>query len=164
MLKSLTTVAVVLAVIAAGITILNQSVSSTHAHCQVPCGIFDENARIKALYEDATTIDKAMKLMNELAGKKDAQSQQQFVRWTIAKEEHASRIMSVTSEYFLAQKLKPVAKGAEGYDAYLDKLALHHEVMIAAMKTKQTTDAAAVTRLRNAIHGIKHVWSKSHKH
>lgn len=164
MFKSILTVAALLTTLAAGVTLLNQSASTTDAHCQVPCGIFDENARIKALYEDATTIEKAMKLMNELAGKDDAQSQQQFVRWTHTKEEHASRIITVTSEYFLAQRVKPVAKEADGYDVYLNTLGLHHELIIAAMKSKQTTDASAVQRLRDAIHGIEHVWVKDHKH
>ncbi len=164
MLKPLATIALVLSALAAGVALLNESASITEAHCQVPCGIFDEDARIKALYEDATTIDKAMKRMNELAGEDDAQSQQQFVRWTHAKEEHASRVIAVTSEYFLTQKLKPVAKGAEGYETYLNTLALHHELLVAAMKSKQTTDVAAAARLRDAIHGIEHVWVEDHRH
>ena len=164
MLKSLATVALLLTITAAGVTILNQSAPRAEAHCQVPCGIFDEKARIKVLYEDATTIEKAMNEMNKLAGKDDAQSQQQFVRWTIAKEEHAARIITVTSEYFLTQKLKKVEKGEDGYAAYLNSLALHHELMIAAMKSKQTTDTAAAKRLNDAIHGIQHVWDPDHKH
>ena len=102
--------------------------------------------------------------MNELAGENDALSQQQFVRWTIAKEEHAANINTVTSEYFLTQKLKPVAPGEEGHAAYAGKLAMHHELLIAAMKSKQTTDVAAVERLRGAIHNLEHVWSTTHKH
>lgn len=164
MLKPFVTIAAVLTVLAVGVTLLNQSAATTEAHCQVPCGVFDEGARVKSLYEDATTIEKAMKLMNELAGKHDAQSQQQFVRWTNTKEEHASQVIALASEYFLAQRVKPVAKGADGYDAYLNTLALHHELIIAAMKAKQTTDAAAVKRLQEAIHGIEHVWVKDHKH
>ena len=164
MLKSMLTIAAVMTTIAACVTILNQSTPRAEAHCQVPCGIFDEKARIKALYEDATTIEKAMNEMNKLAEKDDAQSKQQFVRWTIAKEEHASRIITVTSEYFLTQKLKKVEKGEEGYAAYLSSLELHHELLIAAMKSKQTTNTAAAERLREAIHGIQHVWDPDHKH
>ncbi|MEM9344976.1 MAG: superoxide dismutase [Ni] [Planctomycetota bacterium] len=164
MSKSIITVAAVMTAIAAGLTILNQSTPRAEAHCQVPCGIFDEKARIKALYEDATTIEKAMNEMNKLAEKDDAQSMQQFVRWTIAKEEHAARIITVTSEYFLTQKLKKVEKGDEGYAQYLSSLELHHELLIAAMKSKQTTDISAVKRLNDAIHGIQHVWEPDHKH
>ena len=36
------------------------------AHCQVPCGIFDDPARVDALKEDAATVRKAMVQINEL--------------------------------------------------------------------------------------------------
>lgn len=121
------------------------------AHCQVPCGIYDDAARIARLKEDAATIAKATKSINELAGKADAQSLNQATRWIMTKEDHASSIIEIVSEYFLTQKVKPVAKGAEGYDAYLASLADHHAVMVAAMKTKQNTDPAVVADLDKAI-------------
>ena len=111
MLKSLATVAAVLTAIAAGFTLLNQTAPRADAHCQVPCGIFDDPERITMLFEDATTIAKAMNQMNELAGKQDAQSQQQFVRWTNTKEEHASRIITVTTEYFLTPEAQTRREG-----------------------------------------------------
>ncbi|MEM1355092.1 MAG: superoxide dismutase [Ni] [Planctomycetota bacterium] len=164
MLKSIVIAAALLVSAAAGLSLLNQTAPSVQAHCQVPCGIFDEDARLKALYEDAATIEKAMNLMNELAGKTDAQSQQQFIRWTITKEEHAERIITVTSAYFLAQRLKPVAPGDEGYDEYLRQLAQHHSLIIAAMKSKQTTETDVVVTLRDAIHDLEHIWSETHDH
>jgi hypothetical protein len=36
-------------------------------HCQVPCGIFDDPARVDGLAEDAATIRKAMVQINELS-------------------------------------------------------------------------------------------------
>ncbi len=54
-----------------------------HAHCQIPCGIFDDHARIKLMLEDAATIEKSMKLIGELSSKTDAQSINQKVRWVI---------------------------------------------------------------------------------
>lgn len=124
---------------------------AVRAHCQVPCGIYDDPARIAALKEDAVTIGKAVAGLTELAGKADAQSWNQAIRWTTTKEDHASHIISVVSEYFLTQKLKPVAAGAEGYQAYLESLADHHAVMRAAMKAKQTASTEAVTELDAAI-------------
>ena len=125
--------------------------NSALAHCQVPCGIYDDDARHTALMEDATTIEKAMKQIGELAEKSDALSANQVVRWVTTKEEHASRIIEVVSTYFLTQKLKPVADGAEGRAAYLARLEAAHGVMRAAMKTKQTVDTANVESLRNAL-------------
>jgi nickel superoxide dismutase len=127
---------------------------SVEAHCQVPCGIYDDPARIARLHEDATTIAKAITQINELAGKHDAQSLNQLMRWVTTKEAHASHIIEVVAEYFLTQKVKPVAPGAAGYDEYLRKLADHHAVMVAAMKTKQKPEPAAADALHQAIDAL----------
>jgi nickel superoxide dismutase len=124
------------------------------AHCQVPCGIYDDHARIARLKEDAATIAKAVAQITELAGKHDPKALNQAVRWVTAKEEHASNIIEVVSEYFLTQRVKPLQPGADGYDAYLKDLADHHAVMVAAMKTKQDADPAAVDRLNKAIEAL----------
>jgi nickel superoxide dismutase len=128
------------------------------SHCQVPCGIYDDSARIAQMREDTTTIRKAVTSIGELAGKTDTQSMNQLIRWTNTKEIHASHIIEIVSEYFLTQKLKPVAAGAEGRDAYLASLAEHHAVMRAAMKTKQTVDAVAVDELAGAIEIMAERW------
>lgn len=124
------------------------------AHCQVPCGIYDDKARVAQLREDATTIEKATTNIIDLAGAHAAEGFNQAARWVTTKEDHASHIISVVAEYFLTQKIKPVAPGAEGYDAYLQKLADHHAVMSAAMKTKQHADVKYVAALRSAIDGL----------
>ncbi|MFQ5415332.1 MAG: superoxide dismutase [Ni] [Phycisphaerae bacterium] len=121
------------------------------AHCQVPCGIYDDPARIARLKEDAATIAKATDQIGQLAGQHDAQAFNQAARWVSTKETHATHIIDVVSEYFLTQKVKTVAPGADGYDAYLKKLADHHAVMVAAMKTKQNVSASHVHTLQHAI-------------
>lgn len=128
-------------------------VSSTQveAHCQVPCGIYDDHARIHLMLEDVTTITKAVTQIEELSKKMDAQNLNQATRWIATKEEHASRIISTVSEYFLTQKVKDVAPGAGDYQDYLGKLAIHHRVMRAAMKTKQTVSLDAANALKAAV-------------
>jgi nickel superoxide dismutase len=121
------------------------------SHCQVPCGIYDDPARITRLQEDAATISKAIGKIGELSGAHDAQSLNQVVRWITTKDAHASNIITVCSEYFLTQKIKPVAEGAEGRDAYLEHLATVHAVMVAAMKTKQQASPEAAAKLDEAI-------------
>jgi nickel superoxide dismutase len=151
--------------IATGITFLGLAVLATaalwttqppeaSAHCQVPCAIYDDAARITRLKEDATTIAKAITQIKLLAEEHDARSINQMIRWVTAKDDHASHIIDVVSEYFLTQKVKPVAPGTDGYDAYLKKLADHHAVMVAAMKTKQNPDPATVETLRAAIDAL----------
>lgn len=124
------------------------------AHCQVPCGIYDDPARIRAIREDATTIAKAIDQIRELSGKHDANAFNQAARWVATKENHASHIMEVVSEYFLAQRVKPVDGPAEAHEIYLESLAKHHAVMVAAMKTKQSADPETVVALNKAIDAI----------
>jgi nickel superoxide dismutase len=135
-----------------------------HAHCQVPCGIYDDAARVTRLYEDAQTIEKSMTMIAQLVPAGDAQSANQLTRWIMAKEEHASLIMTTIAEYFLAQRVKPVAPAAEGYQEYLQKLVDHHRVMVAAMQAKQNADPKYVQALREAIDGIARYYPAEHQH
>ena len=156
---------IVLASLVLGATTLLASAAltptSVSAHCQVPCGIYDDEGRVDQLREDATTIAKAINMMSELAAKQDVQSLNQLARWVATKEAHASHIITVVSEYFLTQKVKPVAANAEGYHDYLGHLADHHAVMSAAMKTKQQANEDSVKALRGAIERLaKHYKSK----
>ena len=122
------------------------------AHCQVPCGVYDDGARITQLREDATTIKKACDYINMFAeGESSAVGINQVARWVQTKEAHASHIITVVSEYFLTQKVKTKARGTAEYGAYLDSLAKHHAVMVAAMKAKQNVSSTAVHNLEHAI-------------
>ena len=118
------------------------------AHCQVPCGIYDDAARVSAMLEDATTVAKATKLINELAGKTDAQSQNQMVRWVSNKEKHAQNIISTISDYFLTQRVKSTQKD------YTERLIKHHAVIVAAMKAKQHANALSAENLHKSIHAL----------
>ena len=109
------------------------------------------------LKEHTKTIQKAVKQIAQLAAKDDPQSRNQLVRWVTTKEAHAEKIIRTVSDYFLAQKIKPVGQGS-GRKAYLDKLARHHAVMVAAMKCKQTASASNVAALTKAIDRIAAYW------
>ena len=63
-------------------------------------------------------------------------------------------MIEVVSEYFLTQKVKPVSPGTDGYDAYLEKLADHHAVLVAAMKAKQHSDPTYSVRLHHAVDAL----------
>jgi nickel superoxide dismutase len=132
--------------------------AAAHAHCQVPCGIYDDAARLAQLREDAATISKAITNINELAGKHEAEALNQATRWIMTKEEHASHIIQIVSEYFLTQKLKEVAPGAEGHADYLAALADHHLVIRAAMKTKQGSSLQSAAALDAAIEQLAKRW------
>lgn len=109
--------------------------------------------------EDATTIRKATVQTTGLAsGVTDPQSLNQATRWINTKDDHANKIIFTMGDYFLAQRVVPVERGAAGYEAYLEKLAAHHAVMRAAMKTKQVLDPAACDKLDDALHTLGHVY------
>ena len=134
------------------------------AHCEIPCGIYGDHARIVQMQEDATTIAKAVDQIRALSGGHDSQSQQQLVRWTMNKEEHATRIQDTIAQYFLNQRIKPAGQGSKGWNDYVMKLVEHHAVMVAAMKTKQSVDPAAVENLRAAIDAIAVYYPADHAH
>jgi nickel superoxide dismutase len=101
-----------------------------YAHCQIPCGIYDDHARVQSMLEDAATVEKSVNLISELSGKTDTQSQNQLVRWVMNKEKHAQNIISTVSDYFLTQRVK------SNQEDYAERLIKHHAVIVAAMKAK----------------------------
>ncbi len=118
------------------------------AHCPVPCGIYNDGARVEAMLEDAATVLKATKMLAELEGKTDAQSVNQSTRWVLNKEEHAQKIISTISDYFLTQRVKT------SQDDYKDRLVKHHAVILAAMKAKQNADSKTATALTESIEAL----------
>merc|ERR1712187_166672 len=126
-------------------------------HCQVPCGIFHDDGRIASILEDAMTIRKAVAQSQELHRAGKLQDIHQLVRWINTKEEHATKIMTTIAEYFLAQKVK---KDQLKHDEYLEVLGLHHAVMVAAMKTKQSSEMGPVDALDKAIVALRPVYEK----
>ena len=124
------------------------------AHCQVPCGIYDDNARVQAMLEDASTVAKATSMLAELAGKTDAQSQNQIARWVVNKEKHAQNIIATISDYFLTQRVKTDA------DDYAERLQKHHAVIVAAMKAKQNAGAEFAEALAASIEAIAPYYPK----
>ena len=93
------------------------SLSYLFAHCQVPCGIYDDARRVIEIEEHIQTIDKAMdNILNITSNNKQtAQEMNQLVRWINTKEEHAQKIQSTLMEYFLAQRIKPKNSNEDGY-------------------------------------------------
>jgi len=119
------------------------------AHCQVPCGIYDDHARVKSMLEDAATVEKACAQITEISsGEMNPQSINQIARWVDNKESHAQKVISTIADYFLTQRVKPDAKD------YAERLQKHHAVILAAMKAKQNASAEHAAALTAAIKGI----------
>lgn len=74
--------------------------NSAQAHCEVPCGIYNDSVRVKLIYEHISTIEKAMQNINSISNSKKSQYNQ-LVRWVNNKESHATKIQNIVSQYFL---------------------------------------------------------------
>ena len=134
------------------------------AHCQVPCGIYDDKARFEMIREHARTIEKAMVKISELSGEAPA-DYHTIARWTTTKEDHAQEVQDIASAYFLTQRVKtPVTKDAKSWEDYTKSTSLLHQIMVAAMKCKQTLDTANVEKLRDLTAAYEEHYFKDHDH
>jgi len=130
------------------------SFQQSFGHCQVPCGVYTDDLRFEQMLEDQTTIEKASKLIQELSGKGDAQSHNQLARWVSTKESHAAKIQKIVCDYFLIQRIKSSSPH------YGKLLSSAHEVLVIAMKCKQSVDGEAAQALKNAINNLRKVYNK----
>lgn len=124
-------------------------------HCEIPCGIYGDDGRFTSLLEDITTIEKSMKMINDLSAE-PGKNMNQLVRWVNNKEVHADHVREVVVQYFLAQRIKEPAAGDQ--EAYHAKLAALHQMIRVAMKCKQTTDVANAKRLHDLTHTFQELY------
>lgn len=143
---------------AIAITSLFAIPTAVQAHCEVPCGIYSDDTVFTDLHTHLETIEKAMKEINTLS-KDPAKNMNQLVRWVNNKEEHANKIQHIVSQYFLTQRLK-LSEADKNKNAYMEKLALLHQMSVYAMKCKQTTDLANAQKLHNAIDKFQTAYKK----
>jgi nickel superoxide dismutase len=123
------------------------------AHCEVPCGIYDDARRFAEMQEDQTTIAKAIteigNMTAQLQGGPEPLTINQTSRWVATKEAHASNIQHTIAQYFMTQRIKA------DDPQYVKKLTTAHAVMVAAMKCKQSPDDSAAKALHDAIHAFQ---------
>ena len=130
--------------IVSGLSFFLLLVSHVYAHCEIPCGIYDDQMRIDMLLENITTIEKSMQQIKEL--EQDTQhNANQLIRWVMNKDQHADKLQEIVTQYFMTQRIKLDAKD------YDKKLGLLHQMLVYGMKCKQTTDLSNVTKLRELV-------------
>ena len=135
-----------------GLTILAGLLTSiAYSHCQIPCGIYDDQARFDMIAEHITTIEKSMNEIRKLS-EQDKPNMNQIVRWVQNKDKHADDMSRIITYYFMAQRVKPANKAdADAYGEYVKKLTLLHKMLVYSMKAKQTTELANVEKLRSLL-------------
>ncbi|MCF8333757.1 MAG: superoxide dismutase, Ni [Bacteroidales bacterium] len=129
--------------------------NNSFAHCEVPCGIYNDHLRVKQLYEHFTTIEKSMNQIEALQAKED-KNYNQIVRWVTTKEDHAKKVQRIVEQYFMHQRIKMKENSnEEAYDQYVKQITLAHKLVVYAMKTKQTTDQKYVKKLRDTLEAFE---------
>ena len=140
------------------VTAVLTSAGPVAAHCQIPCGIYDDGMRFTMLKEHITTIEKSMNEITELSADPSANANQ-LIRWVMNKEDHADAFAEIVTAYFLQQRVKPTeARSGEEWDQYTLKLRLCHEMLVTSMKAKQTTDLQNVEKLRTLVDEFMHAY------
>jgi len=135
-----------------------------NAHCEIPCGIYDDSLRIALIYEHISTIEKSMIMISKLEAAEKV-DYNQLVRWVTNKEEHAQKIQDIVSQYFLHQRVKPFDETEkEKYSIYIDQLTSLHELLVFAMKAKQSTDEVYIKKMRETVHAFEHAYFENHTH
>jgi len=134
------------------------------AHCEVPCGIYNDELRVELIKEHIQTIEKAM---NQIADFQSAETvnYNQLVRWVNTKELHANLIQEIAEQYFLTQRVK-FADSADGesYKKYITQLSTLHQLIVYAMKAKQSTDLLQVENMRKSLTAFEKAYFGEHRH
>lgn len=129
-----------------------------YAHCQIPCGIYDDDARATMIAEHISTVEKSMKTIVELSGKKK-KDYNQLIRWVQNKEVHADKISEIITYYFMAQRIKPADRDdKKAYESYVSKLTILHKMLVSTMKAKQSTDQKYVADLKELLRRFQHAY------
>ena len=140
------------------------TISYLFAHCQVPCGIYDDARKIIEIEEDIMTIKKAINNIQLISSQniQTAQEMNQLVRWITTKEEHAQHIQNTIMEYFLSQRIKPKESNNDDYSKYVSMTTLCQQIIFYAMKTKQSVDKKHLGELSNILNEFENIYFDSH--
>ena len=113
-----------------------------HAHCDIPCGIYDPAEAVQA----ARTVARMVELIGQIPeGSTAVADRNKFVRCVTVKEQHAEivkhEIQVIWSDYFKPEHL-------ERYPDLHDRV---WKILKLAGKNKQNVDAAAAAELEVAV-------------
>ena len=130
---------------------------SLPAHCEIPCGIYDDHAEVERMRLDAMTMKKAsaqiVALSKDVPVSSNGANLNTIARWAMIKEEHGRKLQHTVAWYFLTQRVKAPAAGSgdAAREKYHGQLAAFHRISVGAMKAAQDLDPAATDELLAAI-------------
>jgi nickel superoxide dismutase len=153
-----------IATIALSGLLLAGGAATSRAHCEIPCGIYGDRMRVEMLEEHFDTVEKSMHSINDLTAARD-RNYNQLVRWIDNKELHANKVQEIVYQYFMNQRVKPADKSdQDAYKVYVEQITLLHQMLVYAMKCKQTTDPQNVRKLRSLLKDFEKAYFKEHGH
>ncbi|MDZ7859079.1 MAG: superoxide dismutase [Ni] [Candidatus Krumholzibacteriota bacterium] len=130
------------------------------AHCEIPCGIYDDGMRIKLIREHIATIEKSMKMITDLTSVEE-KNYNQIVRWINNKENHSNELQHIVTQYFMTQRISPMSNDKpEDREEGLNKLALLHSLLVSAMKAKQSIDLKHIADMRAIVDKFEKLYFK----
>lgn len=133
------------------------AVSYAAAHCEIPCGIYDDEMRINMMAEHIATVEKSMKQILKLKTSKSI-DYNQLIRWVMNKENHANELQEIVTQYFMTQRIKFDTEN------YTEKLNLLHKMLVYTMKCKQTTNLTHISTLRSLLKSFRNLYfERSHQ-
>ncbi len=134
------------------------SYTKLSAHCEVPCGIYNDMLRVELLMEHFTTIEKSMTQINKLSNEEN-KNYNQLVRWINTKEEHANKIQNIVYQYFMSQRISIKKEDdRKARKKYISQITLAHKLLVLAMKTKQSTDTKYIAELQSTLKQFTEVY------
>jgi nickel superoxide dismutase len=135
--------------------------SVAKAHCEIPCGIYEDSLRISIIKEDIETIERSMNMIIKLS-EAEKPDYNQIVRWITNKDKHAEKIQYIVWQYFLTQRIKLKERTAAEREKYMKQLELLHIISVYAMKAKQTTDLQYIEKLHRSLDEFSELYFENH--
>jgi len=118
--------------------ILGPFSSPLSAHCQMPCGIYDDQMIYDEVDQFYLTMYKCVKALENNQFKTD-EDKNQFIRWVITKENKCNELAMLITVYFLQQKIMPIDDNAELVKSL-------HKLLFQLVAIKQNVDIKIVKK------------------
>lgn len=108
------------------------------AHCQMPCGIYNDQMIYDKIDQYYDTMIKGMHVINNNKFE-NVHDRNEFVRWVMTKDKESDEVANVLLTYFLMQKIKP----SNDPDS-LELLKSIHNMLFLLVQIKQGTEIKMV--------------------
>lgn len=117
--------------------VINLYFGEVGAHCQMPCGIYNDQMVYDKIDEYYKTMVKAVSALNDNKFT-NLHDRNQFIRWVTQKDKQSDEMADVICTYFLMQKIPP-----DDEDSF-DLVKSAHKLLFLIVAIKQNVDLKIV--------------------